>query len=109
MTPRQIYAALCIPSAVLPWLPMFPWFGRHGIDVPLFFRHLFANGVASAFAIDIIVSAVVVCAFVLIEGRRLGVRQLWAPIVSTFVIGVCFGLALFLYLRERRLDAAPGR
>lgn len=106
MKPRHVYAALCVPGALLPWMPLVPWVSRHGLDLPFFLRELFANGVAAAFAIDIIVSAVVVCAFVVIEGRRLGVRHLWAPIVSTFVIGVCFGLALFLYQRERRLDGA---
>ena len=104
MKPRHVYAGLCVPAALLPWTPLVPWLAAHGINVPLFVRDLFANGVAAAFAIDIIVSAVVVCTFVLIEGRRLGVRHLWAPIVSTFVIGVCFALPLFLYLRERRLD-----
>ncbi|CAA9228583.1 MAG: hypothetical protein AVDCRST_MAG42-996 [uncultured Chthoniobacterales bacterium] len=79
-----------------------------GLNVPLFFRDLFANGIASAFAIDIIVSAVVVCAFVFFDGRRLRVRHLWAPIAGTIVIGVCFGLPLFLYLRERRLESTAG-
>lgn len=101
---RHLYAALCVPGALLPWMPLAPWFGTHGLNVSLFFRHLFANGVAGAFALDVIICAVVVCAFVLIEGRRSDVRHLWAPIAGTFVIGVCFGLALFLYLRERRLE-----
>ena len=104
MKPRHIYAALCVPSALLPPWPFISWLRTHGIDVPLFFRDLFANGVASAFAIDIIVSAVVVCAFILIEGRRAHVPRLWAPLASTLVIGVCFGLALFLYMRECRID-----
>ena len=105
MKPRHVYAALCVPGALLPWIPFASWLATHGINVPLFFGDLLANGVATAFAIDIIVSAVVVCAFVLIEGRRLGVRHLWMPILGTFIVGVCFGLALFLYLRERQVDA----
>lgn len=108
MKPRHVYAALCVPGAALPWIPGAGWLATHGLNVPLFFRDLFTNGIASAFAIDIIVSAVVVCAFVLIEGRRLGVRPLWAPIAGTIIVGVCFGLPLFLYLRERRLDSAAG-
>lgn len=108
MKPRHVYAALCVPGAVLPWIPGARWVATHGLNAPLFFRDLFANGIASAFAIDIIVSAVVVCALVLIEGRRLGVRPVWAPIAGTIVVGVSFGLPLFLYLRERRLDSTAG-
>ena len=104
MKPRHLYAALCIPGALLPWWQLIPWLREHGPDVPLFFRHLFANGVSGAFAMDLIVSAVVVCLFVLLEGRRVGTRHLWAPIVGTLVIGVSFGLPLFLYLRERALE-----
>jgi hypothetical protein len=104
MKPRHAYAALCVIGAVLPWTQAVPWLATHGIDVPLFLRDLFANGIAGAFALDIIVSAVVVCAFVLIEGKRVNVRNLWAPIVGTIIVGVCFGLPLFLYMRERRLE-----
>ena len=103
MKPRHLYAILCVAGAVLPFVQFLPWLATHGANVPLFFRDLFANGVAGAFAIDIIVSAVVVCAFVLLEGRRLRVPHLWAPIVG-ILVGVCFALPLFLYLRERRLD-----
>lgn len=106
MKPRHVYAALCLAGAVLPWTQAVPWLATHGIDVPLFFRDLFANGIAAAFAVDIIVSAVGVCAFALVEGRRAGMRNLWAPIAGTLVIGVCFGLPLFLYMRERQLEAA---
>jgi hypothetical protein len=103
--PRHLYAALCVPGALLPWWQFIPWLRAHGADVPLFFRHLFGNGASGAFAIDIILTAIVVCLFVLIEGRRVGARHLWAPILGTLIIGVSFGLPLFLYLRERKLEA----
>ena len=108
MRPRHVYAGLCVAGAVLPFVQFLPWLRTHGFDVPLFVRDLFANGVAGAFAIDIIVSAVVVAALVLIEGRRLGVRHLWAPLLG-ILVGVCFALPLFLYLRERRLDELGSR
>ena len=109
MKPRHVYAALCVAGAVIPWTQAVPWLATHGINVPLFFRELFANGIAAAFALDIIVSAVVVCAFVLIEAHRIGLRQTWAPIVGTVIVGVCFGLPLFLYMRERHLERAGVR
>ena len=101
---RHLYAAFCLPGAVLPWVLLVPWFSAHGLNVPVFFRSLFANGVSSAFAIDLILTLLVVCAFVLSEGRRLGVRHLWAPIAACLAIGVSFGLPLFLYQRQARLD-----
>jgi hypothetical protein len=41
---------------------------------------------------------------VAIDGRRAGVKQLWAPIVASLAVGVPLGLPLFLYMREERLE-----
>ncbi len=38
--------------------------------------------------------------FVLAEGRRLNMKQLWAPVVGTLLVGVSIGLPLFLLMRE---------
>lgn len=51
----------------------------------------------------LIVSAVVVLLFVVVEGRRLGVRRLWAPFVAMFTVGVSLALPLFLLLRQLRI------
>jgi hypothetical protein len=45
----------------------------------------------------------VLWAFVVIEGRRAGMKHLWAPIAANLAVGVSLGLPLFLYMRERSL------
>ena len=52
---------------------------------------------------DVAVSAVVLVAFIRVEGRRARLSMLWAPIIATCVVGVSLGLPLFLLLRERAL------
>jgi hypothetical protein len=42
---------------------------------------------------------------VLLDGRRLGMSGLWAPIVGNLVVGVSLGLPLFLLMREVQLEA----
>lgn len=84
--------------------PFFRWMSEHGLDPRLFVRDLFANGVSSFFGLDVVLSALVVCGFVLVEGRRLGLRRLWMPIAAVCVVGVSLGLPLFLYQRQLRLD-----
>jgi len=106
MKMRYLYAGLCVAGAVLPWWELLPWTLEHGLNLPLLLRALFANAVSSAFAIDLIITAVVVCCLILLEGARAGVRHLWAPILGAFLIGVSFGLPLFLYMRERQLERA---
>ena len=98
---RKVYLALFIVGSVLPFWPLIPWLREHGLDVPLFIDHMFANGVAGAFSVDVLISSIVLWVFVLSEGVRLRVPMLWAPLVANIAAGVCSGLPLFLYLRER--------
>jgi len=72
----------------------------------LFIRDLFANRISKFFAVDVIVSAVVLIFFIHSEGKRLRMRLLWLPTLGTVLVGVSLGLPLFLYLRECELDRA---
>jgi hypothetical protein len=87
-----------------------PWVLAHGLDLPLFFRELFANHISGFFGMDVFVSTAVLWTFVAWEGRRLrlGVPYLWAPVVASLLVGVSLGLPLFLYLRQGRLERAEG-
>ena len=101
------YIALCVVGLVLPYSQFTPWSIEHGFDLPLFARELFANRVSAFFALDVVVSAIVLFVFMRSEAQRSPVRHLWAPVVGTLLVGVSFGLPLFLYLRERHAAAAP--
>jgi hypothetical protein len=37
------------------------------------------------------------------EGKRLGMRSWWVPIPASLLVGLCFAVPLFFYLRERKL------
>jgi hypothetical protein len=39
------------------------------------------------------------------EGRRIALSLLWLPVIATLLVGVSLGLPLFLFLRQRKLDA----
>ena len=94
---------------LLPYSQLVPWLLEHGLNVTVFCRELFANRISSFFAIDVIVSAIVLLWFIQNEGRRLRVGLLWLPTVGTLVVGVSFGLPLFLFLREVSLDRTTAR
>ena len=54
---------------------------------------------------DVIVSAVVLFVFIGVEARRLAIQKLWVPVIATCAVGVSLGFPLFLYMRQRKLDA----
>jgi hypothetical protein len=99
---------LCIAGFVLPYSQFIPWVAEHGFDSRLFVRELFSNRIGGFFGLDVIVSAFVLIPFILSEGRRLGMRQLWAPVVGTLLVGVSFGFPLFLLMREPQLNDGVG-
>ena len=104
MKPRYFYLILCVLGIVSPYSQFVPWLLEHGLNVRLFVRELFANRISAFFAMDVIVSAIVLIWFIQTEGKRLQVRLLWFPTIGTLVIGVSFGFPLFLFLRQVTLD-----
>src|ERR1700683_2995637 len=106
MKPKAIYLALCFVGAALPYWQFVPWVVQHGMDVPLFVHELFANRISAFFAMDVLVSAVVLIVFMRVEGARLQVSKRWLPVLAVLTVGVSLGLPLFLYLRESRIEQA---
>jgi hypothetical protein len=104
MKARYFYLVCCVLGLLLPYSQFVPWVLEHGLSVTLFCRELFANRISAFFAMDVIVSAIVLIWFIQSEGKRSGVRLLWLPTIGTLVVGVSFGFPLFLFLREVTLD-----
>jgi len=109
MKARHFYLIFCVLGILLPYSQFVPWLLEHGFNLGLFVRELFANRISMFFAMDVIVSAIVLIWFIQSEGKRLRVRLLWLPTVGTLVVGVSFGFPLFLFLRQVTLDRTTAR
>ena len=109
MKARYFYLVCCVLGFVLSISQFVPCLLEHGLDFGLLFRELFANRISAFFAMDVIVSAIVLIWFIQSEGKRLRVRLLWLPTVGTLIAGVSFGLPLFLFLRQMMLDRKTTR
>lgn len=107
MKPKHVYLILCILGFALPYSQFIPWVVANGLQLKYFVQQLFANRIGGFFGLDVLVSAIVLFRFVSYEGRRLRMRWLWVPILSTLLVGVSLGLPLFLYLRELALERQP--
>jgi hypothetical protein len=104
MNRKTAYLVFCLLGTALPYSQFAPWVvAQHGAPLGLFIQELFANRIGGFFGMDVLVSALVLISFVRSEGKRLGVRHRWLPIVGTLAVGVSLGLPLFLYLREGAL------
>jgi hypothetical protein len=102
---QWLYLVAAILGTALPISQFIPFLTMHGFDVPLFFKQLFQNNVSAFFAVDVIVSSLVLWLFIFSEGRRRGMRNLWLYVVCNLAVGVSPALPLFLFFRERKLKA----
>jgi Terpene cyclase DEP1 len=94
---RYLYLVLAVLGLILPYSQFVPWImEHHALNMSIFLRDLFANRISAFFAMDVIASAVVLIVFIGGEGKRLGMRLLWLPTIGTLLVGVSFGLPLFL-------------
>jgi hypothetical protein len=97
---RTTYLILCILGVGLPYWQFLPWVGANGLDMPLFFRELFANRIGAFFGMDVLVSALALLTFARSESTRLGTSARWLTLLAVLTVGVSLGLPLLLYLRE---------
>ena len=97
MKAPYFYLVCCVIGLVLPYSQFVPWLLEHGLNITLFFRELFANRISAFFAMDVIVSAIVLIWFIQSEGKRLRVRLRWLPTVGTLVVGYRLDSRFFFF------------
>ena len=103
------YVVLCVLGAALPYWFFVPWVAKNGLNMNLFFHELFASRIGGFFAMDVLVSAIVLIGFIFNESATLGLRSQWLPVIATLTVGVSLGLPLFLGLRESALAQRGGK
>ena len=82
------------------------WFNVQGVlhSQGNLFAAWFANPASSSLSVDLLVTASAASIFMVLEGRRVGVRWYWLYVIAAFVTAVGFTFPLFLAMRERRLN-----
>ena len=55
-------------------------------------------------SVDLLLAAIAGSGFIIIEGRRLGMRNLWLYIALSAITAFAFTFPLFLAMRERKLS-----
>jgi hypothetical protein len=103
---QWLFLIVAILGTVLPLSYLTPFLLNNGPDIPLLLRELFQNNISAAFGTDVMISALALFVFVFSEGRRRGMKHLWAYVLCTLLFGVSSGFPLFLFFRERKIHAA---
>jgi hypothetical protein len=106
---RRLYLLLAILGFILPYYFFVSFLIENGLDLGLLLGQLFANDISAFFAVDLIITAIVLLAFMVREAGRYQMRNRWLYIVATLAVGPSFAFPLFLYFREAGVDALASK
>jgi len=95
---------LALAGLFLPYYFFGLFLIANGPNLKLLFQQLFANHISIFFAVDLVITAIVFWIFLYQEARKYRVKNWWAFIVATLVVGPSFALPLFLYFRQARIE-----
>lgn len=101
---KYFYGILCVLGVLLPYGILVPWIIEHGFNISLLATEAISTRLGAFAWADALISGIVLIGFILVEGSRIRMKKLWLPILGTCVIGVSFGLPLFLLQRELHLE-----
>ncbi|MCG7409511.1 DUF2834 domain-containing protein [Paenibacillus sp. ACRRX] len=101
---KYFYGVLAFLGLVLPYSQFIPWVVHNGLDLTLLFKAITSTRIGAFAWMDVLVTAIVLMGFILLEGTRKRMKYLWLPIAGTLLVGPSLGLPLFLFLRQLHLE-----
>jgi hypothetical protein len=69
-----------------------------------FFQAAYVNAAAASLSNDLFLVALAACIFIVVEGRRVGVRYVWLYILLSAVIAISVTFPLFLIARQIKIS-----
>jgi uncharacterized protein DUF2834 len=105
MTKKNIFLVLAIIGFIVPYYFFFQLPGEDGFDLPLLIQPFLANNFMKGAAMDLTISVIVFWVYAFAEASKLKMKNAWVYVLATLLVGLSFALPLFLYFRERKLEA----
>jgi hypothetical protein len=98
---KNLYLALAVVGAVVPYIFFLDYFAAHGLDIGGFVSALFVNGAAGGFSADLLITSGVFWLYLF--SRPAGPAP-WLYIVLNLTIGLSCAVPAYLYSVARRTE-----
>ncbi|MGJ8483290.1 DUF2834 domain-containing protein [Pseudoalteromonas sp. SYSU M81236] len=98
----RFYLIFTVLGVLLPYGAFVPWLVTNGLEIGLLFSEAVANPISIFAWLDVLVTAIVLLVFVIVDGQRHKVKYRYFAVLGTLLIGVSFGLPMYLYLKEKQ-------
>ena len=102
---ERVLLVLTVVGFVVPNVLLGVFIADEGFDVSGYFSLWTDSTPSTQLTLDLVIAALAFLAWAGVEGPRARVRRWWLCIPATLLVGLCFGLPLFLLMRERALKA----
>jgi hypothetical protein len=103
---ERLLLALTVLGFVVPNVCLGIFFAEEGFDFSGYFSLWTASTPSTQLLLDLTIAALAFFVWAAVEGPRARIRRWWVCIPATLLVGLCFGLPLFLLMRERTLTRA---
>lgn len=99
-----LYGAIALIALPATWINNIAFMRTSGDPSPLaFVRAAYANFAAASLTNDVLLVAIAAGVFMVIEGRRVGIRFIWAYVILSALIAISVTFPLFLIARQIKL------
>ena len=105
MSKKNVFLLLAIIGFIVPYYFFLQLPAEDGFNLPLLIQPFFANNFMRGTAMDLTISVIVFWVYAFLEASRLQMKNPWIYVLATLLVGLSFALPLFLYFRERQLEA----
>ena len=102
------YAAIAVFALIATWSNLGPYLHSPTDFLVTFWRDAKVNGASRFLTADALMLGLSTAVLMVLEGRRCGVRYVWAYIVGGYFLAISVTFPLFLIARELRIDASDG-
>jgi hypothetical protein len=99
-----IYGLIALIALPATWINNLAFMTQSSDNSVLdFLRGAYANAAAASLSNDLFLVAFAACIFMVVEGRRLGIRYIWLYIVLSALVAISVTFPLFLLFRQIKL------
>lgn len=106
---ERLLLILTIAGFVVPNVLLAAYFIDEGPGFGGYLSHWTASLPSTQLLVDLAIASIAFFAWASWEGPRSQVRNWWVCIPATLLVGLCFGLPLFLWMRERAMGSTEPR
>ena len=98
---ERLLLAIAIAGFVVPNAFVVAFLIDEGFEMGSYFSLWTASVPSTQLLVDLGIASLAFFAWAAVDGPRSGVDRWWVCFPATLLVGLCFGLPLYLWMRER--------